>query len=403
MTTCPLCVTIIRERCYAHGDRAWIGRCQPVKLGRGSWHLPANCSVYERRGMMATHMACWSIIKNVFGADRDYEDDAWMGRFANTLRDLEPWMRQAEGLEAPQLCDEYNFQDKIPVSSSLGDDTSGCFDRFGLPTEVIQVVYGFLSDAKDVVNLMEASMFTPSASQLLSLGRRYLIADDSPIRGATSAETVDRTRWLLWNLQFRPQSLPSTLNYKTVWDNVELVDQKLRQTLQGKTPDPSTQPFRRHTAHATMPGGTPIEKCLRIVGNVSKASFYFSPVRDELYLCGLGFDDRSVGYESEFVIRVSVTQLRGLILASDGVGFTSVKVKDGDSFRENWLRPLSHVYEEPDKVKMVSGLIRVPPTFAHFEWPAGRDFSLQLYLDVSPPSPENSLIIGRSLTSSLDV
>ena len=367
---CPLCIRPIINPCYAHGKKAWMARVQPVKSSRGWWTLPEP-HLYERRGVVAFHKACWAVAKDVFGTDHDFTDATWLQLFDNAFRHLHPWFKLGDALYAPELSDSYKFEEPIPT-----DGTGiGCFDRFRLPTEIIQVIYRCLDDWKDVASLTEAALTPPSTNQLRSLSKKYLVAN-SPFLCDTEASSLERTNWLLWNLRTYPESFPHTLNYGTIWDNVDLIREKLKQPVFGSDRPQRSMPTR-HRVAATKRTSEVYAKTLT-VGGPKKVTFHFSHIKDKKYLCGFGFDDKVVGYTADSSIIVPVRQFRGVLLASDSYGFTAVRVKDGDSWSGRWYGKVSHP-EELEKY--------FRPTFAHLEWPSRHALHINLSLDVGYPSP----------------
>lgn len=364
---CPLCNCAIISPCYAHGKRAWMARVHPIKLSSGWWTLLGQ-NVYERRGVATFHKACWAITQSVLGTDHDFTDAAWLQQFDHALRHLNPWIKTGDSIYAPELCDTYNFNQPIPTGTGLG-----CFDRFGLPTEIIQAIYRCLDNWRDVASLTEASLTPPSPNQLRSLSQKYLVAN-SPFLCETEASSLERANWLLWNLRTHPISFPHTLNYGTIWDNVDLIREKLNQPVFGTDRPPVVRPTR-HRVAATKRTNEVHTKTLT-VDDPAKITFHFSYVKDKRYLCGFGFDDKVIGYTADSSIIVPVRRFRGMLLASDSHGFTAVRVKDGTTWSDCWYGKVSNP-EEPE--------VYFRPTFAHLEWPSRHALHINLSLDVGPP------------------
>jgi hypothetical protein len=115
------------------------------------------------------------------------------------------------------------------------------------------------------------------------------------------------------------------------------------------------------------------------VADVSEVCFHFSHVAGQQYLCGLAFDGDTVGYTAESSITVQVVKyFRGLMLASDGTGFTAAMVRDGDAWQSTWAGSL------PKKEAPENRLLPIyPKTYSQLDWPADHAVGVSLGLDVS--------------------
>lgn len=348
-----------------------MARVQPVKSSHGWWTL-LEPNVYERRGVVAFHKACWTVVKDVFSPDQDYTDPTWLKSFDNALRHLNPWFQLGNPVHSPELSDAYKFDD--PIGTNAGG--TGCFDKFRLPTEIIQAIYGCFDDWKDVASLTEASLTPPSTKQLQSLCKKYLVPK-SPFHCDTDDNTLERINWLLWKLRSKPESFPRTLNYATIWDNADLIREKLKQHVFG-TDLPLNLRQTRHRVAATKRTSEVYAKTLTI-GSVAKITFHFSHIKDKQYLCGFGFDENLLGYTADSSVTVPVARLRGLLLASDSYGVTSVKVKDGRFWSKHWYGAVPDGKEQSDSKIFF-------PTYAHLEWPPNHALHINVSLDVSSSS-----------------
>jgi hypothetical protein len=311
-------------------------------------------------------------VENSFGPLYKPDDSEWVHRLDSTTRDLAPWLEQIDHRYAPELVDRYNFGDDPIVN---GRDT-GCLERFRLPTEIVQTIYSYLTDWKDVASLLQASLVSPSPRQLLLLGRKYLAPEDSPLQGPTEADTLDRLRWMLWNLNSRPGSFPHTQSYKAIWENLELIGAKVAQRLHGSDSDPPMPVLR--VMRATGSDGVGQKRKSANVGYMSNLSFHFSHVGGQQYLCGLAFDGDTVGYTADSSTTIRVHQFSGLMLASDGTGFTAAMVKNGETWLGTWVGSL------PKKEGPENRLLPIyPQTYSQLEWPVGHVVAVSLSIDVS--------------------
>ncbi|KAL1953567.1 hypothetical protein VTO42DRAFT_2594 [Malbranchea cinnamomea] len=400
---CPICNCRIADPCYAHGREAWLAQIRSINAAKGYWALPGD-NIHHRRGVIVLHAACWSILKAVFGPDHDFRDQTWFSLFENALAHLNPWLNRGDPGHAPDLRDARRAIDDASMTDGA---RHGCFDGFRLPVEIVQLVFSYLDDWKDVVALMCASLTPPSTMQLLSLGRMYMIPE-SPAIPDTDGEYLERIKRLLWGLRFKPESFPHTVNYKAVWDNVELVRAKLSQSSSSRGSDPprmdgSSNERTELAARMLLSTRRTSEVHLKTVSfsNPTKVSFYFSQVRDRRYLCGLAFDGEFVGYQGDSLITVTVARLCGLLLASDRYGFTALRLKDGSSWREKWYGVLPETPQDVAPYPYRS-------TFAHVEWPSGGQVKLYASLDIFKirglacvPEPDTAQIQAWSWDSNL--
>lgn len=113
-----------------------------------------------------------------------------------------------------------------------------------LPPELIQMVYRFLTNDEDVINLSTVLHVEPCLEQWKELGYKYMLVDDLDPRANVTT--------LIQNVQRMPQDrYPKTVSYRVIWDNMELVRRVMENCICWQEL-PKTTPVIRHVSHGDL-------------------------------------------------------------------------------------------------------------------------------------------------------
>ncbi|PGH08457.1 hypothetical protein AJ80_07856 [Polytolypa hystricis UAMH7299] len=355
-------------RCFLCGTKiggprtettAWRARPQRLQL-RPDGHPLSIDDWYE-----TVHSVCWSVVLKVLGP---FEvDGSWLQKFCAALYDLHVLLDPIPFDECPGCLDDdidMAFENGSLVAKTY---SQGVFDKFGLPSEVVQIIYSHLDSYHDVLNLQPVALYEPGPAIWLSFGQKF-IAYGAPFTMANPLETLRKVQRVLQNLhQYPPSRFPHSTNYATVWGNTELIIEKMEQPMFGLDATNIMSRYPRYVAHyATQFAAR--EKLIIHLREPSKISFNFTHVRDRRYLCGLAFDGNTTGYVGNSYVTASHKELYGLRLVSDGYGYRAVQVRDAIGWDANWYGSLP----QGDDMRSV---------IAQLEWPSSHDGSLVLYID----------------------
>ena len=193
-----------------------------------------------------------------------------------------------------------------------------------LPPEIIQMIYDFLED-DDVINLSRVIYIGPCPEWWEQLRAKYMLPDDSDIQANMTT--------LVENLRKMPQSrYPKTVNYRTIWKNMELVRDTMR------------YPTVWHELSATAPVGH--HMILENNGNSSRFSIHlperlylvliFAESEGVQFLCGIILNGLLIGHEEGTWSPVSVNSFRGLRAFSIKDGFVGIQVNDFGAWKTQW-------------------------------------------------------------------
>ncbi|OQE70217.1 hypothetical protein PENNAL_c0119G10525 [Penicillium nalgiovense] len=325
VVSCPLCKCDTISSLVSH---SLLEEEQDAGSGTGNliqrnvidlFHLTDD----QRSQEVTVHDYCWSITRRVF---KKYSvDQTWIDDFKDHIHFLHPFLTEApfgSKHEASSL-----DHDIFSIVKSA-DHKMGSRNRFyiPLPPEVIHMIYDFLVDDDDVVNLSKVLHIGPCPKQWKYLAAKYMLADDLDPKANMST--------LIENLQQMPRSrYPKTVNYRTIWNNMELVrDVMAHPTMWDELS--ATAPV---THHMTLENnGDSSRFAIRLPG-YSKLVFIFEKSDIVQYLCGIVLNGLLIGHEEGTWSCVSVNSLRGLRVASTKDSFVGIQVKDADSWEGQWL------------------------------------------------------------------
>lgn len=365
---CLLCGKTIDSKCSGSSEKAWRASYQILEFDVDGTSLVEPSNVYLSGREDATHAACWSVLLKIVQPHQ--VTTRWLQTFRIALGDFRPFLADIPFSVSPGFLDcdvdgdvDGDVDDHLKIFSS-----DGARPLAMLPNEIVQVIYGYLSSYQDLFNLREATSIEPNGGKWLELGRKYIAGLPYSV---SKANEIPKIRQILWNLHSHPSSrFPSSTNYGTVWENVELAVGKLGQRLAGADVDIDTDWSERHVVRATLDDLREVgTKSISFLGS-STVSLNFNHAGGRRYICGFQFDGGSSGYPGDSSVAVSCKRVRGLRLVSDGHGFISLQVRDLTSRNQRWYGSLPG--------KTTSDLV-----FSQIEWPTEWDKRLVIMLDVS--------------------
>ena len=279
--------------------------------------------VYGQRSQEVTvHDYCWLIARRVF--EKYSVDQTWIDDFKNHIRFLHPFLTEAPfgtKHEANTL-----DHDVFSVLKSAGHEM-GSRNRFDipLPPEVIHMIYDFLVDDDDVVNLSKVFCIGPCSKRWKYMAAKYMLADDLDPKANVST--------LIENVQQMPRSrYPKTANYRTIWNNMELIRDVMAHPTEWDELS-ATAPVTHHMTVENNGGSSRF--AIRLQG-YSKLVFIFGKSDGLQYLCGIVLNGLLIGHEEGAWGCVSVNSLRGLRVASTKYSFVCIQIKDAGSWKTQW-------------------------------------------------------------------
>ena len=318
---CPLCQSetnyiqtwhILLEEQYDSD----VGTGQPI---RRHYIDIIRFTAEQRSREVTVHDYCWAIVQWVFR--NTFFDQAWIDEFKEHVEILRPFLTQVPFDEETTSLD----LDIFAISKS-GSSRGSLQERLDLPLppEMIRMIFFSLQSEEDLISLGPFMSAKPSSEHWGYWAHKHMLAND------LDPETNVTT--LIQNLQRMPQErYPKTVNYRTTWDNIELLRKVMEKpTVWRELLDSSVEP-QETTSHTF--------DLIRGLGEVPEdvyMSFIFDDEAAIQRLVGISFNGLLVGCDNRAWYSVHVNFLRGLRIASIGHDIVGVQVKDSVDWREHW-------------------------------------------------------------------
>lgn len=293
------------------------------RLIRREW-VPFFNPFGEDRHDLSVHSGCWSIA--TVALNREHFQQRWIDQFAVVLRNLSPFLTPIRFAAPTGELDP----DITVLTQAVKDDTEqgGNFPIPLLP-DIIQIVYTFLDHEDDVVSLATVTGCDPPLRRWREFGRKYRLdrSENSAERPdyRSNVENIVRRLW-----RNRPDRFPKTTNYRTVWDNVQLVVQAMENPLVlAEVPMDATVPHGR--VLNSVPSGTSTRFAVS-AKELSRLTFIF----DIRGLTGVILNGVLVGRRGPYWSSVSVNNIKGLHIATFDGHFVGIQVRDGSTWQPRW-------------------------------------------------------------------
>ncbi|KAJ5292149.1 hypothetical protein N7478_001400 [Penicillium angulare] len=189
------------------------------------------------------------------------------------------------------------------------------------------MIYNFLDKEEDLINLASLMETKPTSAHWNHWAYKYMLHDD--LDPEANVTTVIR------NLQKMPQErYPKTVNYRTIWDNMELV--------RGVMERPVSWQSLLDTSPADQRESTETSGQFRCSITVPENAYITFVFNDEAEghaerLRGISINGLLLGHSEGRWHSVHVNFLRGLRVASIGNHYAAIQVKDSERWRHEWF------------------------------------------------------------------
>lgn len=274
----------------------------------------------ERSEEITIHKYCWAILQRVF--KKATYNQAWIEEFKERLHFLSGLTKSAP---FPVEADHLDADIFSALRPELYGSAHSCRRMIiPLPVELVQRIYDLLTTEEDVVNTCDVFHIGPSRELWRRLGQKYLLAGD--------LDASVNVSMLVRNLQTLPSTrYPRTTNYRVIWDNCELLKNKMEDT-------PIITPL------SGGGGGTrsrPRSRSLVSLPRDIHVSFLFT---EDLIpnlgvtlgvLCGIVLNGRLIGAEGDWEESSVIESLIGFGIVSVGnpARCVGVRILDGSAQR----------------------------------------------------------------------
>lgn len=289
-------------------------------LVRRHWTDIRDMTEEQRSDEITIHDYCWWITQRVF--KKEHIDQMWVDEFTEHVLLLAEFLRPVPFRDEPHTLDNDIFAILKSKPAAVRHRTLA---NIPLPPETLQLIYSFLTNEYDIINLRLVLPIGPSWQQWKDLGRKYMLKDD--------LDPEINITILLQNLEQMPESrYPRTANYRTVWDNIELIREIMENPIKTQKLPDNVEISRR----ATCGKATNFIRMSIELPQILYLAFVSDKISGTPRLCGMMINGLMIGSQDGTWNSAQATCLRELrvVIANDCIA--GMHLKDRIGWQDPW-------------------------------------------------------------------